>query len=343
MLEEASNLKKKIFNNIFPRRFGIALNKFNRIHLFGAPKCGKTSVGIYLANLEKNSFYIDFGDIRNDIEIIKNYLFKIQMEKKIELLILDNVPRDWELFPHIKNIITIANTPRNDCKNVHIAALNFAEFLGFDNSNNDTSALLDNFIKIGNLPICLKNNHYLDTKQQILKQNLGRELENFKLISRFSSQKFSINQIYHIAKKSQKTSKDRIYGLINDLEAQKMIYLISHFNRPKLPKKLFLWDFSLKSALGYEKNFNAVFENMVFLELLNENEIFYSDKIHLISQDCGYIIAPFASKEAIIEKLNKIDFLGLKIIIISLGLEDEITIKNQHIRIKNFINFALGE
>ncbi|RAX54292.1 hypothetical protein CCY99_04580 [Helicobacter sp. 16-1353] len=387
MLSEASSAKFRQFSYIFPRRFGVNFSQSGgRIHLFGAPKVGKTCIALNYAKSFKNPFYIDFCDIRNSIDDIKNALLKISMEKKVDILILDNFPLDFTL-PNVRQIITIGELPNPDTSVISrpILPLSFEEFIGFDNSNQEITQLLDSFLKHGNLPpmLYIKDSFKISHKQEMLLNIFKDELPLFSLIASFQGRAISINQIYLSAKKKCKISKDKLYGFIKSLENRGIIHLVPHIEttekalmnvenganllessekiklnllniKPKLtqkslPKKLFLWDFSLKNAISYEKNLMAVLENMLFLELLGENKpIFYSDKINLICGENGYILAPFKTLESIRENLQAIaksdlNFCGLNIIVITFELEGEININGTKILIRNFINFALDE
>lgn len=341
MLEDASNIKLKSSNSLFPRRYGI---KANKIHLFGAPKSGKTSIALNYARNFLNPFYIDFADFRNTSELISNMLLKISMEKKVDLLILDNIPLESFSMPNIANIISISEYENKiyNFANKNILPLSFEEYVSFDNSKVNINQLLSNFIKDGNLPLASKD--LLEQKQDILRMLFGGHIELFKIVANFCAKRVSVNQIYTIAKKHSKTSKDFVYGFVNDLCNRGILYLIPHILSHKLPKKVFLWDFSINNVLWYQKDIISLFENMVFLELQKLNQpIFYSDKINLICGNYGFIIALFKDKEMIAKSLSGIDTLGLDIIVITLDLNAEISLNEKKILIKSFIDFALDE
>lgn len=352
MIFEISNAKlKKHFN---PRRFGIHANK---IHIFGAPKSGKTSLALYYAKSHKNPLYIDLQDLRNNNDLIKQTLLKIAFEKKIDLLILDNIPSDFFYqftnLPHIANIITISQqsdiselqTPK-----LEILPLNFEEFISFDKQNLNINELFENFIKFGNLPFMLKDSKdllKLEKKQQMLKSELQDDMDIFLELMRFQSHCVSIFQLYNILKKRAKMSKDRIYAVCDSFVKRGILRQISHLNKPKAPKKAFFFDFSIAFALSYERNFIAMFENMIFLEILSKKKqhscVFYSDKIPLICENTCYFPMPFKSKEMIFQSLKNIDFMGFNAIVITIDLNDEVVIGNNKIALVSFINFALDE
>lgn len=347
MLSSALAIKQKQYSVIFPRRKSLN-NISGRIHLHGAPKSGKSAIAIEYAKRFNNPFYIDCLDLRNTESLIKSTLLKISMEKKIDLLIIDNITNDFILPQNIPNIITISEcaTQRENFINKEILPLSFEEFVSFDSSNQNINQLFGSFIKYGNLAQMPFMKEYLreTLKQDIARLIFGRKLEIAKNIISFQGKIISINQIYLITKKHLKTSKDSMYKIMDDLCGRGILYAISEFNNTNATKKIFLFDFSLSSVFSYDKNFVTIFENAVFLELLQYNkEIFYSTKVNLICNDIGYIISPFGTLESIKHRLKTLDS-GLKlskIVVITMDLEDEFIFDKMQVIIKSFISFAL--
>lgn len=348
MIFEVSNAKLK--QNFNPRRFGIHAQK---VHIFGAPQSGKTSIALNFARGFKNPLYMDFADLRNTDELIRQTLLKSAFEKKADLLILDNVPSDFRNPPNIANIVTISqqnvaqNLQNQNIQRIEILPLNFEEFISFDSQNLNLNELFERFIKFGNLPfvLSLRDWQKLEAKQKMLISTLGQNLDIFLTLLRFQSSAVSVFQLYNILKKDGKMSKDRIYSVISDFVKRGILRGARHLTKPKAPKKAYFFDFSVKSAVSYERDFMASFENMVFLEILGRkgasSDIFYSDKIPLICGKNGYILMPFKSKEMIIDTLKGIDFMGLEIAVITIDLNDEIKVGGKKIPLVSFINFAL--
>lgn len=327
----------------FPRRFGI---NESRIHLYGAPKSGKSSIALYHTKQFKNPIYIDFNDFRNSLESIKNTLLKVSMEKRVDILVLDNLPEDFTSLPNIKNIITISEKQSSKFTNKEILPLSFEEFISFDKSSQNINTLLNEFIKYGNLPqsIFLKESQKEQNKQDALRLIFGDKISFALYILNLQGKVISINQIYSNLKKITKISKDFIYSFIESLQERNIIYLVPNILSQKLPKKLFLFDFSLRQVISYERDFLALFENMLFMELKRfKKPIFYAKNINLICKNKGYILAPFNTKDSIKAMLERIDLFDLEIIVLTLDLESSLKIGNKLIKIKSFINFALDE
>ncbi len=379
MIFEVSNAKLK--QNFNPRRFGIHAQK---VHIFGAPQSGKTSIALNFARGFKNPLYMDFADLRNTDELIRQTLLKSAIEKKVDLLILDNVPSDFNAHFGVEvAVITIAQTKMNrgdsganrsvdskanrgdfganridssvnrvadlntDFVPLEILPLNFEEFISFDSQNLNLNELFERFIKFGNLPfvLSLRDWQKLEAKQKMLFNALGQDMDIFLTLMRFQSSAVSVFQLYNILKKDGKMSKDRIYGVISDFVRRGILRSARHLTKPKAPKKAYFFDFSVKSAVSYERNFMASFENMVFLEILGrkgaDSDIFYSDKIPLICDKDCFFLMPFKSKEVIAETLKSVDFMGFTPRVITIDLNDEIVVKGRKVRLISFINFAL--
>lgn len=347
MIFEASNAKLK--QHFYPRKFGISASK---THIFGAPQSGKTSLALNFAKNFKNPLYIDFVDLRNSRDLIKQTLLKSAMEKKNDFLVLDNLPRDFALFPAVGNILAISdeNFRLENFAQLEILPLNFEEFIAQDSSHLSLNQLLEQFIKFGNLPsiLPLRDFQKLEAKQKMLVNILGENMDIFLALLRFQSSKVSIFQLYNILKKTSKMSKNRLYSVISDFTKRGILRSVAHLSKPNAPKKAYFFDFSAKSALSYERDFMAVFENMVFLEILgrehcakNPREIFYSDKIPLICGNQCFFTMPFKSKEMIAGSLKNIDFLGFAPFVITLDLNDSLRVNGQTVQIQSFINFAL--
>ena len=349
MIFEVSNAKLKQHFN--PRRFGIHAQK---VHIFGAPQSGKTSIALHFARGFKNPLYMDFADLRNTDSLIKQTLLKSAIEKKADLIILDNVPSDFNAhFGAEVAVITIAQTKMtnrvdlNDFAPLEIFPLNFEEFISNDAQNLNLNELFERFIKFGNLPFVLNLRDWqkLEAKQKMLISVFGENMDIFLTLLRFQSSAVSVFQLYNILKKDGKMSKNRIYSVISDFTKRGILRGVAHLTKPKAPKKAYFFDFSLKSAVSYERDFMASFENMVFLELLGrkgaDSDIFYSDKIPLICDNQCFFLMPFKSKEVIAEMLKNVDFMGFAPCVITIDLNDEIKIGDKVIRLVSFINFAL--
>ena len=354
MIFEVSNAKLK--QNFNPRRFGIHAQK---VHIFGAPQSGKTSIALNFARGFKNPLYMDFADLRNTDELIRQTLLKSAFEKKADLLILDNVPSDFNAhLGNFHSVIAISQAKMADFGAnrvdssadfvpLEILPLNFEEFISFDSQNLNLNELFERFIKFGNLPfvLSLRDWQKLEAKQKMLIATLGENLDIFLTLLRFQSSAVSVFQLYNILKKDGKMSKDRIYSVVSDFVKRRILRGVAHLTKPKAPKKAYFFDFSVKSAVSYERNFMASFENMVFLEILGrkgaDSDIFYSDKIPLICDNQCFFLMPFKSKEVIAETLKNVDFMGFTPSVITIDLNDEIKVGGKKIPLVSFINFAL--
>ncbi|PAF48299.1 hypothetical protein BKH41_06180 [Helicobacter sp. 12S02232-10] len=348
MQDLEQNFIDKIQNfTILPRRFNL---KSNKIHLFGPPKSGKTSLALDFAKRFKKPAYIDCNDPRTDIESIKPLLLKLYLEKKIDILIVDNFHDSFSL-PNLENVILITSSQNiNVSKNFlskAIEPLSFEEYISFDKKNLSINALFNHFLKDGNLPEIQYLNEYqkIPRKQEIIFLALNSNARLFQNIIPYQAHKITINQIYTQIKKQNKISKDKIYECINEFQATKTIYFLPHKEDKSKSKKLYFYDFSLPYAFMSIKSFHAIFENMIFLELLGKNQtLFYDEGCDFLTQDsCAYIALAFPTQEMIEEKIAKIQKKFSLITIITINYEYERKTPYGKWKAVSFINFALGE
>ncbi|WP_104697918.1 MULTISPECIES: AAA family ATPase [unclassified Helicobacter] len=327
---------------LLPRRFGI---KKGKTLLYGPPKSGKTSLALLFAKNYKHPIYIDCQDPRNNIDDLKNKILKAFLEKKIDLLILDNYQPIFTI-PNIDNIILIHHKDLTKEGNLTsfisklIMPLTFEEYISLINSQENTNQLLNHFIKEGN---SLESFHSLDFQKISKKQNnmmlfFKEDYATFILLLNFQSQKITTNQIYLYVKKYLKISKDKLYALLSYLQLCKIIFLVPQKDSSNFQKKLYFYDFSLPYALCPNPNFQAIFENMVFLELYQQykEKIVYDQNTHFIVNQTLFFAIAFPNQQHI-EKILK-ENPNKQIIIIAINKSDHPSCK-----IIDFISFALKE
>ena len=341
MLDFKSIFQEKTHNfSIYPRRFGI---KEGKTHLYGPPKSGKTSLALLFAKEFKNPIYIHCKDPRNQRENIQKDLLKSFLEKRLDLLILDDYEPLFEL-PNIKNIILITSQPHcfipQNFQSKAIAPLNFEEYISINKNQTPINQLLNTFIKEGNLPEILNTpDHLKVTKKQELMQRIFQEnYPIFQALLSFQSQNITIHQLYTYLKRSFKISKDKLYALLHSLQEQEFIHLLEHKTTKNSAKKLYFYDFSLPYAFSPEPNFQAIFENMVFFELKSQfqNLLQAHHSAHFIYQNILIFAIAFPN-HIILDKLSQ-KYPQNHIVIIALN-----PLKHPHCEVIDFISFALRE
>ncbi|MDD6056332.1 MAG: ATP-binding protein [Helicobacteraceae bacterium] len=289
------------------RDFKIQLD--SKTLIYGGFSIGKTS--IVLNYFEKEEFknykklYIDLEDIRlnpkKDLENLQEFLEK----EKIQVLILDNFSQEFlKTLPKnkLRFLALISNYPLDvsDFTLLEIPPLSFSEFYKLQKTPIDLS--FNSYLRFGNI---LEQN-----KGYFLKGKLKDSSDFWILRSLILhlGQKVSIYQIFTKLKKEGRISKDRFYEFCKMLESSKMLFWVNKFEHKLAPKKLYFWDFTLKNAISYEKNFTLLFENMVFLELIFnfKLEVFYSDKLdfYIPKLNLGILCCPFVQNLQI--RLSKI-------------------------------------
>ncbi|TPH58477.1 ATP-binding protein [Helicobacter pylori] len=262
----------------------------DKICLLGPMKSGKTTFALKLAKNFKNPVYINYNDMRLNKNILSSWLLKWHLEKKMDLLILDNIEQLDFSLPKLPKIILIPNylspitTP--DFSLRYALGLSFKEYTNFFKPNTPKNTLFNRFLRDGN---ALDSLFTENEQEKILKKQ-----ENIKLafqayaplmakICAYQSKFVSAFYLYTQLKKELKTSKDTLYKLLHALEKQRIIFLVPSFESHKT--KLYLCDFALPYSLTPSPSLLNIFENMVFLELYKQ---FPNYELH--SHDNGIFI-----------------------------------------------------
>ncbi|PDX27845.1 ATP-binding protein, partial [Helicobacter pylori] len=247
----------------------------DKICLLGPMKSGKTTFALKLAKDFKNPVYLNYNDMRLNKNILSSWLLKWHLEKKMDLLILDNIGRLDFSLPKLPKIILIPNylTPimEKDFSLRYALGLSFKEYGSFFKPNTPKNTLFNRFLRDGN---ALDSLFVENEQEKILKKQ-----ENIKLafqtyaplmakICAYQSKFVSAFYLYTQLKKELKTSKDTLYKFLHALEKQRILFLAPSFENNKT--KLYLCDFALPYSLTPSPSLLSVFENMVFLELYKQ-------------------------------------------------------------------------
>lgn len=315
-----------------PRKVTINTNKSI---VCGAPKVGKSSLVKSHLQAFKTPIYLDLKDPRteNSLEQITANLERFCVQNGVDALAIDNYTIGFPL-PKVESIFLISekNIEAQGYAKFIIHGLDFEEYLSFDRRHQSVRHIFNSFLKDGSLPeISLFDEHARSKrKQEILRLICESESEIAILhaLIHHMGAKITTNQLYTNLKRTISLSKDRIYSKITDYQSRGILHLVEKFEQKNAPKKLFFWDFTLANALRYERNFTALIENMLFLELVKSGQIFYSDRVDFIAEESshGFVVIPFATPENIHARLSKIreerEFIDT-FIVITMGFESE--------------------
>lgn len=308
---------------ILPRRYGI---NGNRVFLYGAAGCGKSALALMRGARFKKALYVNCLDKRYEIDSLNALILKLYLEKSLECLIVDGYTSAVHL-PKIENIILINQNPAFAPEGFalkRIDGLSFEEYISFDKKNISINNLFNLFLKEGNLPCIafVESSYKITAKQDMLKLNLGQDYDIFCELLLMQGLKLSGLQIYRLLKKELKISKDRLYALLKTLEMSGYIHFVQHIKNANAAK-MYFYDFALPMCVSNERNFHAGVENMVLLEIMKFNcgEIFYGDIGEFISKIGVFLVMPFATKEIIESKLQKVLGVHTFIYVITLTLE----------------------
>ncbi len=291
------------------RNLPLPLKNFNFI--YGGKGLGKTNLILhYYQNIPSlKKMYINLKDARlnpnKDFQDIQSFCQK----ENIDLLIIDNYEPYFTL-PKLPNLTLISQIPYaiKNFHYIHIPPLSFQEYQQIHKYHLEDA--LSHFIKYGNL---WEGESYNDYNKAQSLQNINPNPTDFCILKNLILNlglKVSLHQIYLKIKKDTKLSKDRFYEYCSLLQKSKMLFWVEKFEHKLSAKKLYFYNFTLKNAFSFERNFHSLFENMVFLELFYglKQEIFFTDKLdfYLPNSSLGILCMPFIQQQTLEQKLHKI-------------------------------------
>lgn len=341
--------------NFLERKISIVHN--NTI-IYGPAKSGKTYlIYDYLSKYKKSEYlYIDFDDYKNQDQNIDIFLEDFIKNNNIKVLVLENYKFNFNL-PKVTSTIITSNIKNNlkGFSTLELLPLDFEEYLLFDTKHQNISHSFNTFLKYGNQPEILEYSENKKTKrnEEICKLYCN-DIIKFEILMMFIksiAEKKSINQLFTQMKKNTKISKDRFYKTSLEFENNKIVHFIEKFNQPRAVKKVFLYNHALIDLASYQKKFNNLFSNMVFLELVKQyKNIYYLEKIDFFLPDNSTAIfcIPFFNNMQI-DNLKKIlntkkeKYSIKKVFIITVSTEFEITIKDIEVDVITFYNWVLSK
>ena len=283
--------------------------------LLGCKGAGKTTLILdYLSTLNQGSYlYIDGDDLRlrgilGDLDIETFY-----RQKELQLLVVDNYPNSLALPKGCNLLLSSCDLSLqvNGLETLHVDYLDFEEFIAFGRGSVSPEHVFNLFTNHGRHPgaVHLHDTPWLKYLQNQLCLSLGdaNQFALFRHIAKSQSKPLSLYRLYTQLKPRMKISKDTLYETAALFERYGLVYFIPKWQAPKTPKKLFLRDFALKSAITFEKDFLKRFENIVLCELAKDSgEIFYTDKLdfYLPQSSLGIACIPFLPPELILRRFS---------------------------------------
>ena len=324
----------------------------------GPPKCGKSYlIYDYLSNFKDSDYlYIDFNDYKNDKIQISKYLNEFIVKNKIDVLVLENFQFDIELPDNLGSIIitTTEDMQLDGFETIYVDGLDFEEYLLFDIKHQSSSNSFNSFLKFGNFPEIIE---YSETKKTTRNYEICKlyctdtiQLQILFLLIKNAGEKKSIFQLFNSLKKEIKISKDRFYKTCEMFEQNNVIFFCEKFEQPKAVKKIFTHNHSLLDIVSYNKNFNNLFKNMIYLELYKRySKLYYLDNIDFYLEDENEIILaiPFfnnlISSKIIAKLLPVIENYKIEIVtIVTVSIEQSIFIGEIEAQIIPFSSWAVS-
>ncbi len=249
----------------------------------------------------KKVLFIDCEDLRWNALDKSDFEHFIRTHS-IELLIVANY--DGFELPEVNHIWMSTQGKLDGFENIRLSNLDFEEFLLFDRSN-DPKAAFSHYLKNGNAPAIYKE-PTATFSQNLLRLTFKNDLSIFKTIAYYQGQSVSAHFLYTRLKEHLKISKDRLYDLLYQWEEIGYIHLVPKYQAKRAAKKLFFYNFNVKSLLYVDREFPKLFENMVYLEI--DEECFYIDPLGFyLPQKRSLILAiPFGDEVRIQIKIDQV-------------------------------------
>ena len=310
--------------------------------IFGANKVGKSYlIYDFLSNFKANEYlYIDFSDLRNsniytEIEFLQEFITK----NDIKVLVLENIKTLFSL-PKCEYIIisSLKDINLDEFSKINLKALDFEEYLLFDNKHQNITQSFNSFLKHGNLPeiVFTEDHKKLKRVQEIALLNTkdSVEYEIFKILLENIDEKKSLFQLFNTLKNRIKISKDRFYEVCKDFEDKQLFYYVPKYNQEKSAKKIYSYNHNFLSSLNHSKKFKNEFSNMIFLEITKNSEVFYLDLVdfYIKSKKLFILCIPFFNLDLNMNLIKKVVKTALEMDIAKIEI---ITVSNQS-KIKNF-------
>lgn len=240
-------------------------------------------------------------------------------DNPIEVLVVENFEYNENIVNSLKELIPTLIFSSNKYQfiegfnHIEVKPLDFEEFLLFESSFTNITQSFNHFLKYGNMPLSLEfdEQNKIQKLQEYIKliSNDETELMILKTFIKSAGEQKSILQLFTSLKKEIKISKDRFYSYCNYLEDARIVNFLPKFNQPRAVKRVYLYDFILNNAITFQKNFNNIFNNMVFCELKNRyDSIFYIDGIdfYIPKTDTVVISIPFFNELLVEGKKKKL-------------------------------------
>ncbi len=320
----------------------IILPEDRNIFLCGPAKCGKTSIALLHASEKKEGYiYIDLADLRIDkLDFAAAYDFA--KAKKLSTVIFDGVSDFLVEAPDFVQTIAISDLPlqKEGFEPLYVNGLDFEEYLSFEGASHGKKEsefeeeaiahLFAEFIKDGSLPKTVSLNEFEKSRYRhdcilSIAQNETQRVILTEFL-RKTSMKFSFLQVFTALKSKIKISKDFFYSYTQKLSETKTLFFVEKLHQKNSPKKIYAYDFALKTAVEFKKDFPGIFENMVFLELNSRGyEVFYTDEAGLFAPELEktFLAKPFISMEdektisRLVKKTLEIGIRDVEIVTIS--------------------------
>ncbi|QKG28326.1 ATP-binding protein [Campylobacter sp. RM16187] len=334
--------------------------------IIGSDGSGKTSLVIdHLKQFkDEEILYINLQDIRiSEAKILDDLEQFLKDNRAIKALAIEGVNSNEQTVAiekfsslGLQNIVVTSESKNINLigfKKLNLSYLDYEEFIAFFPKNLDQDQLFSHFVTHGNSlnSAFLDQSEVVENLQARLKSKLNEaDINLIKECAAFQGANLSAHELYKNLKTHSKTSKDRVYAGLVELENRGFISLVAKFEQPSAAKRLYFNDFVMRNALSLKKDFVKLFSNIIFCELFKfKEEIFYTKEFDffLAKRKLAILCIPFSDSDLIFLKFKKLHAnlkaLGVnRLQVISVANQAELSVEGIKCEILPFSRWALS-
>jgi predicted AAA+ superfamily ATPase len=305
----------------------------SRAAITGAPRTGKSSLLLASAIESGEPFlYLDLEDDRVSIEQINAELGAYLSANSTRLLAIDNYDDRLALNLSIDTIWLTQRKPRQieGFTPQTLFALDFEEYMAHSGKD-DPRLRFDDFLRTGGLIELsrLDETERIRKAQEILRIlcDAPQKKAIFAWFLLRGANALTPHQAYEALKSKIAVSKDTLYGYIQSLIDAQALFVAPKLGATGAPRKFYPYDHALREAISFDRALFKTFETMIALELIKRKKTLnYADGIDLFvaQEDRAIIVAPFADKERLNDRLKNVKIKAKKIEFITMGFAAKI-------------------
>jgi predicted AAA+ superfamily ATPase len=329
------------------------------LNLYGPPQSGKTWLVLdYLGRIPKRRrLYIDLADLRVDRPALAREIQGFVDAHRIETVVIDHYDGTFPM-PVCRQCILVTQSPWREnamMPLLELPPLDFEEYLAFERRPIHLEHSFSLYLRTGRLPAMATVHESLLTLRlherirSIFPTPAERTL--FRYLARFLGKPVTANQLYTTIRKTDRISKDWLYGTLKSWEARGIVTWFEKYGQPRAARRLLIYDFAMPASMYFEKSLMGQLYSIAALRLLADSpETVYTDKIDFFDPPARHalLLSPFANPQSAAAKVAKLvdelDRLSVgKITILTIANAFEFMFEEIPVEAKPFYEWILGE